>query len=40
MAKMPKIGDKAPDFEAETYGGKKVKLGDFKNKKTIGRAHV
>lgn len=35
MAKMPKSGDKAPDFEAETYEGKKVKLSDFKNKKTV-----
>src|SRR3989304_3872954 len=35
MARMPKSGDKAPDFEAETYEGKKVKLSDFKNKKTV-----
>ncbi|HXG30173.1 MAG TPA: peroxiredoxin [Thermodesulfobacteriota bacterium] len=32
---MPKIGDKAPDIEAETYGGKRIRLSDFKNKKTV-----
>ena len=32
---MPKIGDKAPGFEAETYGGERIKLGDFMNKKTV-----
>ncbi|HWP93270.1 MAG TPA: peroxiredoxin [Thermodesulfobacteriota bacterium] len=35
MAKMPKIGDKAPDIEAETYGGKKIKLSDYKDKKAV-----
>lgn len=35
MAQMPKAGDKAPDFDAETYGGKKVKLSDFAGKKTV-----
>lgn len=25
-----KVGDKAPDIEAETYGGEIIKLGDFK----------
>ena len=35
MAKMPKIGEKAPDIEAETYGGKKIKLSDYKNKKAV-----
>ncbi len=35
MAKMPKVGDKAPDFEAETYSGKKVKLSDFIKNKTV-----
>jgi peroxiredoxin Q/BCP len=35
MAKMPKVGDKAPDFEAETYGGKKIKLSDFTKNKTV-----
>ncbi len=35
MANMPKIGDKAPDIEAETYGGKKIKLSDYKGKKAV-----
>jgi peroxiredoxin Q/BCP len=35
MEKMPKVGDKSPDFEAETYGEKKIKLSDFMNKKTV-----
>ena len=35
MANMPKTGDKAPDIEAETYGGKKIKLSDYKNKKAV-----
>jgi len=35
MSEMPKVGDKAPDIEAETYGGKKIKLSDFANKKTV-----
>jgi peroxiredoxin Q/BCP len=35
MANMPKIGDKAPDLEAETYGGKRIKLSDYKNKKAV-----
>jgi peroxiredoxin Q/BCP len=35
MAQMPKVGDKAPDFNAETYGGKKVRFGDFLGKKTV-----
>jgi len=35
MANMPKIGEKAPDIEAETYGGKKIKLSDYKNKKAV-----
>ena len=32
MSEMPKIGDKAPGFEAETYGGEKIKLSDYKAK--------
>ncbi len=32
---MPKIGDMAPDIEAETYGGEKIKLSDFANKKSV-----
>ncbi len=35
MAQMPKVGDKAPDFNAETYGGEKVRFGDFLGKKTV-----
>lgn len=35
MAQMPKVGDKAPDFNAETYGGEKIKLNDFLSKKTV-----
>lgn len=30
MSEMPKVGDKAPDFKSETYGGEKIKLSDFK----------
>ncbi len=32
---MPKTGDKAPDFEAETYGDDRIKLSDFENKNTV-----
>lgn len=32
MSEMPKVGDTAPEFETETYGGKKIKLSDFKGK--------
>ena len=35
MSKMPEVGDKAPDFEAETYGGEKIKLGDYKGKSLV-----
>ncbi len=35
MAKMPKVGDKAPDFEAETYSGKEIKLSDFIKNKNV-----
>ncbi|MBI2485520.1 MAG: peroxiredoxin [Deltaproteobacteria bacterium] len=35
MPEMPGIRDKAPDIEAETYGGEKIKLSDFANKKTV-----
>jgi peroxiredoxin Q/BCP len=35
MAKMPKVGEKAPDFEAETYSGKKIKLSDFIKNKAV-----
>ncbi len=35
MSEMPNIGDKAPEFEAETYGGEKIKLSDYKGKNTV-----
>jgi peroxiredoxin Q/BCP len=35
MAAMPKAGKKAPDFESETYGGEKIRLSDFADKKTV-----
>ena len=35
MSEMPKVGDKAPDFEAETYGGEKIKLSDYNGKNTV-----
>jgi len=35
MHEMPRVGDEAPDIEAETYGGKKIKVSDFANKKTV-----
>ena len=34
MSKLS-IGDKAPEFEAETYEGKPVRLNDYKDKKTV-----
>lgn len=35
MSDMPKVGDKAPDFEAETYGGEKIKLSDYEGKSLV-----
>ena len=35
MSEMPKAGDKAPGFEAETYGGEKIKLSDYKGKSAV-----
>lgn len=35
MSDMPKVGDKAPEIEAETYGGEKLRLSDFTGKKTV-----
>lgn len=32
---MPKVGDKAPDFEAETYGGEKIRLSDYEGKNIV-----
>ena len=34
MSKLS-IGDKAPEFEAETYEGNPVRLNDYKDKKTV-----
>ncbi len=35
MSDIPKVGDQAPGFEAETYGGEKIKLSDYKGKSTV-----
>ena len=35
MSNRLKIGDSAPDFEAETYGGEKIKLSDYYKKGTV-----
>ena len=35
MAELPKAGEKAPMIEAETYGGERIKLNDFLNKKIV-----
>ena len=35
MSEIPKVGDKAPGFEAETYGGEKIKLNDYEGKSTV-----
>ncbi len=35
MSEMPKVGDVAPGIEAETYGGAKIKLSDYKGKRTV-----
>ena len=35
MSDRLKIGDRAPDFEAETYGGEKIKLSDYYKKGTV-----
>ncbi len=35
MSEMPKVGDKAPDIEAETYGGEKIKLSDYEGKSIV-----
>jgi peroxiredoxin Q/BCP len=32
---MLKVGDRAPDIEAKTYGGQKIRLGDFLGKKIV-----
>lgn len=35
MSKNLQVGDKAPDFEAQTYGQKNVKLADFTGKSAV-----
>ncbi len=35
MGRNLEIGSQAPDFEAETYGGEKVRLSDFYSKGTV-----
>lgn len=35
MSDTLRVGDKAPDIEAETYDGNKIKLGDYRGKKTV-----
>ena len=35
MSKALNVGDVAPDFESETYGGEKLKLSDEYNKGTV-----
>ncbi|MGH7901809.1 MAG: peroxiredoxin [Thermodesulfobacteriota bacterium] len=35
MPELPKAGEKAPNIEAETYGGERIRLNDFLNKKIV-----
>ena len=35
MSDTLKVGDAAPDIEAETYDGEKIKLGNYRGKKTV-----
>ena len=35
MSEMPKTGDQAPEFEAQTYGGEKIRLSDYKGKTNV-----
>ena len=35
MSEMPNVGDRAPEIEAETYEGEKLRLSDFRGKKTV-----
>jgi len=35
MSELPKAGEKAPNIEAETYGGERIRLNDFLNKKIV-----
>ena len=35
MNEIPQVGDQAPGFAAETYGGEIIKLSDYKGKSTV-----
>jgi peroxiredoxin Q/BCP len=35
MSSKLKVGDHAPKLEAESFGGEKIDLGDYKNKKIV-----
>ena len=35
MSELPKAGEKAPNIEAATYGGERIRLNDFLNKKIV-----
>jgi len=35
MSDKLKVGQKAPDIEAETYGGEKIRLSNYRNKKSV-----
>lgn len=35
MSETLKVGDKAPGIEAETYGGEKIKLNDYRENKLV-----
>ncbi len=35
MSETLKVGDKAPGIEAETYGGEKIKLSDYRENKLV-----
>lgn len=35
MSETLKVGDKAPGIEAETYGGEKIKLSDYRGNKLV-----
>lgn len=35
MSEIPKVGEQAPEFDAQTYGGEEIKLSDYKGKRTV-----
>jgi peroxiredoxin Q/BCP len=35
MSEMPKTGDQAPEFEAQTYGGEIIRLSDYKGNASV-----